>query len=114
MKVEVDLRDDLLPAVDAEAERLDCGRGEVINNAVVRYFSEPVPFWTEADERKARAAIGLDDDLRQGIEEIAKRLGRSPEEVIERILVAYLTEDRRHQAAVRIWDAGPEADPERE
>jgi hypothetical protein len=74
---------------------------------VLRYFSELRPAF---DEEAARIAMKLDNDLHQGLEEVAQRLGLSRDEAIERILAVYLTGDRRHRAAVKIWDSGPDTD----
>ncbi len=105
MKIEIDLMEALMEAVMVEAERLGCDRDEVINSAVLRYFSEPFPSF---DEEAARIARKLDEDLRQGFEELAQRLGLSREQVVEHILAAYLTDSPGHEAPVKVrepwWD----------
>ncbi len=105
MKVVIDLMEDLIDAVDGEAKRLGWDWSHVINSAVLRYFSEPFPSF---DEEAAQIARKLDEDLRQGFEELAQRLGLSREQVVEHILAAYLTDSPGHEAPVKVrepwWD----------
>ncbi len=111
MKVVIDLMEDLIDAVDGEAKRLGWDWSQVINSAVLRYFSEPFPSF---DEEAAQIARNLDEDLRRGLEEVAQKLSLSREQVIEGILGAYFTDDREHKVVLKAVDAGPDVDQDRQ
>jgi metal-responsive CopG/Arc/MetJ family transcriptional regulator len=99
MKIVIDLMEDLMDPVQAEAERLGWDRSQVINSAVLRYFSEPFPSF---DEEAAQITRKLDEDLRQGLEEIARKLGLSREQVIGEILGAYFADDREAKLVLKV------------